>query len=197
MVGLVILLTLAVQSSGPSAPPAGRNGTDDSAANKIEVQDLIAHADDPKPATFPAPATEPPSIVVVAREQTSPPALPRQPSRYAEWAQDMYMKALEAPQMVSAFHSDAALQMPSTTQTGNGDANNTLAANSFQSSTDSSSVRLHPPASVYTVMTGSVIPAVLISGINSDLPGPILAQVSQNIYDSAAEGHSSSRKAAG
>jgi hypothetical protein len=33
-------------------------------------------------------------------------------------------------------------------------------------------------------MTGSVIPAVLISGINSDLPGPILAQVSQNVYDS-------------
>jgi type IV secretion system protein VirB10 len=30
-----------------------------------------------------------------------------------------------------------------------------------------------------------VIPAVLVSGINSDLPGPILAQVSQNVFDSA------------
>src|SRR5713226_2586721 len=83
-----------------------------------------------------------------------------------------------APEMVSAFHSGAALQIPSMTQTGNGDANNALALNSFQSSSDSSSsVRLHPPASLYTVMTGSVIPAVLISGINSDLPGPIVAQV--------------------
>jgi hypothetical protein len=34
-------------------------------------------------------------------------------------------------------------------------------------------------------MAGSVVPAVLISGINSDLPLPILAQVSQNVLDSA------------
>ena len=34
-------------------------------------------------------------------------------------------------------------------------------------------------------MAGSILPAVLISGINSDLPGPILAQVSQNVLDSA------------
>ena len=40
-------------------------------------------------------------------------------------------------------------------------------------------------ASPYTVVAGSVIPAVLISGINSDLPGPILAQVSQYVFDSA------------
>jgi type IV secretion system protein TrbI len=33
------------------------------------------------------------------------------------------------------------------------------------------------------VMAGSVIPAVLVSGIDSDLPGPILAQVSQNVFD--------------
>ena len=35
-------------------------------------------------------------------------------------------------------------------------------------------------------MAGSILPAVLISGINSDLPGPILAQVSQNVPDSAS-----------
>jgi type IV secretion system protein VirB10 len=35
---------------------------------------------------------------------------------------------------------------------------------------------------------GSVIPATLITGINSDLPGRITAQVSQNVYDSAT-GH--------
>jgi type IV secretion system protein VirB10 len=32
---------------------------------------------------------------------------------------------------------------------------------------------------------GSMIPATLITGINSDLPGNITAQVSQNVYDSA------------
>jgi type IV secretion system protein VirB10 len=35
-------------------------------------------------------------------------------------------------------------------------------------------------------MAGNIIPAVLIIGINSDLPGPILAQVSQNVLDSAS-----------
>ena len=45
---------------------------------------------------------------------------------------------------------------------------------------------LQPPASPYTVMAGSVIPAVLVSGVNSDLPGPLLAQVSENVFDSAS-----------
>lgn len=40
--------------------------------------------------------------------------------------------------------------------------------------------------SVYTLKTGTIIPATLISGINSDLPGPILAQVRENVYDTAA-----------
>ena len=39
--------------------------------------------------------------------------------------------------------------------------------------------------SPYELKRGSVIPATLITGINSDLPGRITAQVSQNIYDSA------------
>ncbi len=42
-----------------------------------------------------------------------------------------------------------------------------------------------PPLSDYELKAGTVIPAVLISGINSDLPGQILAQVTQNVYDSA------------
>lgn len=42
--------------------------------------------------------------------------------------------------------------------------------------------------SPYELKRGSVIPATLITGINSDLPGRITAQVSQNVYDSAT-GH--------
>jgi type IV secretion system protein TrbI len=36
---------------------------------------------------------------------------------------------------------------------------------------------------------GSVIPALLLTGINADLPGRILAQVSQNVFDSATGQH--------
>ncbi|TIM56167.1 IncP-type conjugal transfer protein TrbI [Mesorhizobium sp.] len=45
-----------------------------------------------------------------------------------------------------------------------------------------------PQQSLYELKRGSVIPATLITGINSDLPGRITAQVSQNVYDSAT-GH--------
>lgn len=35
----------------------------------------------------------------------------------------------------------------------------------------------------YTVLAGTIIPGVLINGMNSDLPGTILAQVSKDVYD--------------
>jgi type IV secretion system protein VirB10 len=45
------------------------------------------------------------------------------------------------------------------------------------------------PQTPYELKTGSVIPAIMISGINSDLPGQILAQVSEDIYDTATGRH--------
>jgi type IV secretion system protein TrbI len=44
--------------------------------------------------------------------------------------------------------------------------------------------KLARPASRYIVQAGSVIPAALITGIRSDLPGEITAQVTENVYDS-------------
>ena len=44
---------------------------------------------------------------------------------------------------------------------------------------------LQPPASPYTVMAGTVIPAALVTGINSDLPGEVIASVTQPVYDTA------------
>ena len=41
------------------------------------------------------------------------------------------------------------------------------------------------PGSIYEIKTGTVISGIMLSGINSDLPGHILAQVSRNIYDTA------------
>ncbi len=43
---------------------------------------------------------------------------------------------------------------------------------------------LSTPISPYEVKAGGVIPAIMISGINSNLPGQIMAQVRENIYDS-------------
>ncbi len=44
--------------------------------------------------------------------------------------------------------------------------------------------RLAAPASPNVVQAGAVIPAALITGIRSDLPGQITAQVTANVYDS-------------
>ena len=43
---------------------------------------------------------------------------------------------------------------------------------------------LHKPVSHSELFSGSVIPAVLVTGINSQLPGEITAQVRQNVYNS-------------
>ncbi|WP_395698460.1 TrbI/VirB10 family protein [Methylocella sp.] len=44
--------------------------------------------------------------------------------------------------------------------------------------------RLQVKASPYVVQAGTVIPAALITGIRSDLPGQITAQVTEAVYDS-------------
>ena len=48
-----------------------------------------------------------------------------------------------------------------------------------------SSHALQSPASPYQVMAGTTISAALITGIDSDLPGKVLASVTEPVYDSA------------
>ena len=43
--------------------------------------------------------------------------------------------------------------------------------------------KLHDPLSPHEVKAGSAIPCTLITGLNSDLPGDIIAQVRENVYD--------------
>jgi type IV secretion system protein VirB10 len=45
------------------------------------------------------------------------------------------------------------------------------------------------PGALYELKTGAVIPGIMITGINSDLPGPITGQVSQDVYDTATGYH--------
>lgn len=47
---------------------------------------------------------------------------------------------------------------------------------------------LQTPASPYQVMAGSIIAASLVTGLNSDLPGLVVAQVTENVYDTVT-GH--------
>jgi len=44
---------------------------------------------------------------------------------------------------------------------------------------------LREPSSPYLVMAGTAIPAVMVGGINSDMPGMIVGEVAESVYDTA------------
>ena len=48
---------------------------------------------------------------------------------------------------------------------------------------------LQTPVSPYQVMAGTIIPASLVTGLNSDLPGQVIAQVTENVYDTPTGQH--------
>ncbi|MDA8349024.1 MAG: hypothetical protein M0038_09530 [Pseudomonadota bacterium] len=171
-----VAIALGVQSSGARSDASVEKALNDpgaAARNRGEVEELAAHG--AKRHSIPNFAVTP--AIVGSVQMPAQPRAPRPPSRYAQWAEDKYMKALEAPEMVAAFHGGQTLEI--------GSAKGQMGANPNSNSSSDKAATLHPPASPYTVMAGSVIPAVLVSGINSDLPGPILAQVSQSVFDSA------------
>jgi type IV secretory pathway VirB10-like protein len=178
-IGIAILVlgatavVIGINSSGSSQSLGSQKGVDDpgsSTRSKSEIEDLAAHGMHARPVPT-VNISEPPRLVVQPPVQHQTPSTP---SRYQQWAEEKYMKALESPEMVQAFHEGAALEIAGA-----------KAQQTDVPAQSDSAVTVRPPGSPYTVMAGSVVPAVLISGINSDLPGPILAQVSQNVFDSA------------
>jgi type IV secretion system protein VirB10 len=167
-----VVLAEGIRTAGAPArasAPALTEGGADEARNRAQVANLAAAGARPSPATvMTVPSAPLPQVQV----------LPAPPRGYAQWAADKYLRALEAPQMVSAFHGGGTLELAGG---GGGQPGGTSSANG----TSEPSVTLHPPVGRFAVMSGSVIPAVLVSGINSDLPGPIVAQVSENVFDTA------------
>jgi type IV secretion system protein VirB10 len=66
---------------------------------------------------------------------------------------------------------------------------NEMFLNSQQQSNSYLNAKKMKPISPYEMKTGTLIPSVLITEINSDLPGPIKAQVSENVFDTATGDH--------
>jgi type IV secretion system protein TrbI len=76
----------------------------------------------------------------------------------------------------------AAGQDAAPTQPGQG--RNIAFANARDSSGTTNPHRLQGPASPWQLSAGSVISASLITGLNSDLPGMVIAQVTESVFDS-------------
>ena len=66
----------------------------------------------------------------------------------------------------------------------NGQDSNLLFVNAPVDRRTTAPDRLSRPASHFVVQAGTVIPAALITGIRSDLPGQIAGQITENIFDS-------------
>jgi type IV secretion system protein VirB10 len=66
----------------------------------------------------------------------------------------------------------------------NGQADRAALVGRANDGADTNPHALTTPASPWTLQAGSIIAASLITGLNSDLPGLVTAQVTQNVYDS-------------
>ena len=85
----------------------------------------------------------------------------------------------------------ALASMSSTTSSTDPTAaqNQQIQKQAFVANADDAATRnaggLQLPVSPYQVMAGTVIPAALVTGINSDLPGQVIANVTEAVYDTA------------
>ncbi len=94
------------------------------------------------------------------------------------------------PTPASATTPDASAASNSTTQPStdtafaqNGQDRKLAFVNTSADRRTTSVDRLESPVSPYVVQAGTVISGALITGLRSDLPGEITAQVSENVYD--------------
>lgn len=81
----------------------------------------------------------------------------------------------------------AGAGVPSAASTSSTSAFRHLPTTDPNASTVYASSRVAAPPG--TLQAGTVLPATLITGLNSDLPGPVLAQIRRDVYDSATGRH--------
>ena len=170
--GVVLVVVAAIygiMTSGiKTTPPTETATQSEDAINPGQLQAEAAPTPTPAASVFADPVA-----AVEQRTQSSPspsfsPKAQATPDAIAQWQLQKKLKAFEAPIMIAAFESSDrhVREIPSHQIDG---ANQS---------------HLHPPASPFTIMEGAHISAVLISGVNSDYPGPITAQVDRPLYDS-------------
>jgi type IV secretion system protein TrbI len=129
-------------------------------------------------------------IAEIARAKAAAQAATTGQSAASTYAQDMArLKALSqngSPVLVA--HPSSGNGGPPLPFVG-GPANGGAAGlgQSATGSTDSWALNstVQTPVSKYELRAGFVIPAVLVGGINSELPGQVVGQVSENVYDTA------------
>jgi type IV secretory pathway VirB10-like protein len=93
------------------------------------------------------------------------------------------LKQIQSSGVVGNAVSGAAQNQPMSLISTDEKTTNSIEQFAGNSSRWDLSSRPEAPKSPYQIHAGFVIPAIMITGINSDLAGQIMGQVSQNIYD--------------
>lgn len=169
----------------------------DDAANLSAIIDITS----PKPtASNPAAKIDESSITILPNAL----ALPQQKKIETEY--DKQAKQIEDQAKMKKLQAQFAAPGSKSSMTGNGSKDSASSASSplpgkaVPQKTNASSTtnnispgggtapyldsELVKPKSPYLVQAGSIIPCVMISGINSDISGQVIAQVRENVYDS-------------
>ena len=117
------------------------------------------------------------------------PNIPAAPTPAGE-ADGLAAQAREDKELEDRYRSAIAFAL------GNGSAATPVAAEVSSAAAgdiqDSNTMQTAQPApydtsSPYILQVGTMIPAMLFSGINTDTPGQVIAQISRDVYDSATE----------
>lgn len=137
--------------------------------------------------------------IVAAQGQSGPPGPDAEQQRRAQETEAARVSRLFAPgnrqtQTVGAGSSPSPGPMTGATPSvdeasiQNGQDRKLAFMNAPVDRRTTSPDRLARPASPYILQAGTVIPAALITGLRSDLPGQITAQVTENVYDTPTGG---------
>jgi type IV secretion system protein VirB10 len=129
--------------------------------------------------------------IVTTEGQSGPIGLDAEQQRVGQETEAARTSKVFAPTTAPVASPHAASQESATktapssdeTFTQNGQDSKLLFVNAPVDRRTTTPDRLSRPASPFVVQAGTIIPAALITGIRSDLPGQITAQVTENIFD--------------
>lgn len=130
--------------------------------------------------------------IVTAEGQSAPLGLDAEQQRANQEAEAARTSKVFAPSTAPVAPPHAASQETATktgpssdeTFTQNGQDGKLIFVNAAVDRRTTAPDRLLRPASPFVVQAGTIIPAALITGIRSDLPGQVTAQVIEAVYDS-------------
>ena len=115
-----------------------------------------------------------------------PSGQPAAPSETDPGAEDRFLAASDSVmQNAMRAATGGGSDVPSSADLSN--ARRAFLREAGDSGDQSIMAHLQPAGSPYTIRAGTVIPGVLLTAINSDLPGECLGQVSRDVYDSKTE----------